>query len=99
MYQEKPKFQTKYVEVVPEAGTTCPLCNEGLLEEGKWGGMICRNCRTAIKESKWPKKEETPFQSAEPDSTVLGRIKMLEILVQQVKADTTAIVNYINNKK
>jgi len=53
-------FETHWVQILPEAGTECPVCQQEILKEGKFGGVLCWKCLIAFKLSKFPPKDEVP---------------------------------------
>ena len=60
---EKPKYQTLWVKNpsdLPNPGDTCPKCGVGTISEGKWGGVLCYECKTVWKMSKYTDKPHIP---------------------------------------
>ena len=74
------KYQTIWVQEdeMPDEEETCPRCKTGILKVGKYGGIICYECRSAWKISKYPFKE-TP-ESGGFQKAVGGDEKVLEAL-------------------
>ena len=47
-------YKTKWVQILPEVGEECPICHTGFLEQGKYGGILCKSCKVVLKLSKYP---------------------------------------------
>lgn len=51
-------YQTKWVDEEPPVGQECPVCATAFLEQGKYGGILCRSCRVVFKKSKYSKSDK-----------------------------------------
>ena len=87
MPNSKSQYQTKWVQKLPPIGEQCPICEKGILQEGKYGGILCYECKTVWKLSKYPPKTTIPQTSIlKTDVPHEETMKALREIYKEVKA-------------
>lgn len=97
-------YQTKWIpkgEPLPLIGIQCPLCQKGYLQAGKWGGVLCYECKTVWKESKFePKKgtKQTPLREQDQGELILGKIEKINENIQSIKETLQRMRDFFINQ-
>ena len=75
-----PEYQTKWVQELPQVGIQCPICGKGFVQMGKYGGVLCFECKTVWKISKFPPKDKTT-----PPAKIPAEIKMEVMILKELQ--------------